>query len=441
MNDRLRIIVVALLLPAASCTPEHEWSNPFDPEAASLDFDGDGVPNGEDAAPRDRTCGRTAADVNNCGECGKVCFAEHATASCTGGQCQYTCDSGWSDVNGDLGSNPSDGCECETEDPQTDVNNCGECGNVCGVDHKGDTCEGGSCGCEPGWSDPDGDPANGCECLNQSEGSGGEVCCEAANGDICCENAKGYQECEPSGGRGGPYVLVPAGTFWMGCREDLNDSWNCGSDETPQHEVRLSSYGIDVHEVTQAEYKAFVDDTGHRTPSCDWEPVSTSDHPVVCVDWNDLRAYCQWAGGDLPTEAQWEYAARGPMLDADDYSAFPWGTNEIDCDHAVIYEDGNGCGTGGAWPFCSKTAGNSPFGQCDMAGNVWEWCLDWYGSGYYASSPLEDPDGPASGSSRVLRGGSWDGRTQDARAAGRSSYDPTYRRDRNGGRCARPGQL
>ena len=371
----LCVLCLPLALPSLCCGDRYEPENPYDPDAAHLDFDGDGVPNGEDGDPTDRNCGLTDDDVENCGECGHRCADEypHAVVKCSGGECSATgCSSGWSDVNGDLGSEGGDGCECE---------------NL----HVNDS---------------------------------------------------GYDECDSWNGRGGPYVLVPGATFWQGCRDDLNGSWGCSSEEKPQHEVHLTSYWIDVHEVTQAEYQAFGNDTGHRAPSCDWDPSGTPDHPVVCVSWDDLRAYCQWAGGDLPTEAQWEYAARGPMNDADDYAAFPWGSNEIDCDHAVIDEGGAGCGTGGAWPACSKQDGNSPFRLCDMAGNVWEWCLDWYSGSYYGDEtwPRTDPAGPGSGSSRVLRGGSLHYYPQFARAAYRHLYAPTSRYDDFGGRCARPGQ-
>ena len=225
----------------------------------------------------------------------------------------------------------------------------------------------------------------------------------APNGDPCCENEQGYPECEPSDGRGGPYIMIPAATFWMGCRDDLNGSLDCFEDELPQHEVHLSSYGIDKYEITQARYKAFVDDTGHREPYDDWDPVGKPNHPLTHASWYDVRDYCQWVGGRLPTEAQWEYAARGPMSSSDDYAAFPWGTNEIDCDHANYYE---GC-SGHTDPVGSRPLGVSPFGVHDLSGNAKEWCLDWYDSEYYAFSPVQDPEGPCSGGFHSMRGGSW----------------------------------
>jgi formylglycine-generating enzyme required for sulfatase activity len=223
----------------------------------------------------------------------------------------------------------------------------------------------------------------------------------------------------------------------MGCQDDLNDPWVCSSDdrEEPQHEVRLSAYSMDVHEITQAEYAEFVDD-GHvdREPTCDWSPADTPDRPVVCVSWDDVRTYCQWLDRDLPTEAQWEYAARGPMSDENDYATFPWGTDDIDCDRANY----SGC-SGDAADVETHPSGVSPFGLHDMSGNVWELCRDWFGSDYYDESPLDDPEGPIIASHRVLRGGSWIYSATDARTAYRGFHNPTSRSGSIGARCAGPG--
>ena len=258
----------------------------------------------------------------------------------------------------------------------------------------------------------------------------------------CIENSQGYQECERLDGRGGPFIVIPAATFWMGCRDELNGSSYSCLFETPQHEVQLSTYAIDKYEITQSQYKAFADSTGACYPVvCDsgnagWHPDARPDHPAVCLGWKDTRAYCKWLGGDLLTEAQWEYAARGPMSGPDDYTIFPWGTNYIDCRRAN-YGDCSGQND----QVGSHPSGASPFGVMDMAGNVWEPCLDWYSDDYYQrfeSSAAVDPQGPESGTGHVKRSGSWSPyAAHTMRSASRSTCH-SGRTDHFGGRCARP---
>jgi formylglycine-generating enzyme required for sulfatase activity len=229
-------------------------------------------------------------------------------------------------------------------------------------------------------------------------------------------------------------VLVPAGPFVMG-----SDPGEGGTDEEPEHVVRLSAYCIDVTEVTAADYRACVAAAGCVAPSCEYRP---DDHPVVCVDWSRAAAYCAWAGKRLPTEAEWEKAARGgcelaapAACGIEDERTYPWGDAPPSCALA----NGEGCG-GNTDAVGSRPAGDSAYGAHDMSGNAWEWVADWYDAGYYATcaSGCSDPAGPGSGADRVLRGGSWlYGGASDVRAAYRFWLDPTTALNDLGLRCAR----
>ena len=207
-------------------------------------------------------------------------------------------------------------------------------------------------------------------------------------------------------------VYVPAGEFLMGST-DAEISQGCGSDtdcinwavnERPQHSVTPDAYWIDQTEVTNAQYARCV-----VAGSCS-EPVNKSsskrssyygntefnDYPVIYVNWAQASGYCTWAGGHLPTEAQWEKAARGP-----DGRIYPWGSQAPDANLANFNSIMGDTTKVGSYP-----SGASIYGALDMAGNVWEWVADWYGS--YSGTSQGNPTGPASGGDgRVLRGGSW----------------------------------
>jgi len=240
-------------------------------------------------------------------------------------------------------------------------------------------------------------------------------------------------------------VYVPAGEFLMGSADSDKDAEN---DEKPQHRIYLDAFWIDSTEVTNAMFARFVTATGYKTDAekegggfiytgSAWEYVNGADwrhpgglatnitgldnYPVVQVSWNDAQAYCQGASKALPTEAQWEKAARGT-----DGRLYPWGNQTATCAYAVMNDgSGNGCGQGAAaWAVKSRPRGVSPYGALDMAGNVWEWVIDWYDSQYYASSPSRNPTGPSSGATHVLRGGSWYGTATSVRAASRHAGAP-----------------
>ncbi len=220
------------------------------------------------------------------------------------------------------------------------------------------------------------------------------------------------------------YVWIPPGKFQMGCIPE--DSQATGR-EKPRHWVEITrGFWLSRTPVTVAAYAGSVGPTGRKKmpdyPSFNpgW---SKTDHPMVNVSWDDAKAYCQWAGGRLPTEAEWEYAARGGKSGL----VYPWG-NELGSENAN-YDSGGTCPVG-SYPA-------NGFGLDDMAGNVWEWCSDWYDDNYYSLSPDKNPQGPSSGKVRVLRGGSWFVNPRNLRASGRLRLPPDSRSDFIGFRCAR----
>ena len=229
-------------------------------------------------------------------------------------------------------------------------------------------------------------------------------------------------------------VYVPAGEFLMGS----GDADGLAEDnEKPQHTVYLGAYWIDRTEVTNAQYRKCVEAGACREPECPYSwghesAYNAPDHPVVCVSWYDARAYAAWVGGWLPTEAEWEKAARGT-----DGRIYPWG-DEFDgnrlnyCDRNCTKGDIDTSVDDGyvvTAPVGSYLSGTSPYGALDMAGNVWEWVADWYDAEYYGRSPARNPQGPASGDYRVLRGGDFGGNAvADARCACRlSAWNPLDR--------------
>ena len=228
-----------------------------------------------------------------------------------------------------------------------------------------------------------------------------------------------------------PYVWIPPGEFWMGATpQDIEAE----ADEKPRHRVRISKgFWMGETPVTVAAYKRFAREKSRGLPPApDFNPGWTKeDHPVVRVTWDEATAYCEWAGGRLPTEAEWEYAARGGK----DGLKYPWGND-------ITPENANYSG--------SKWKGTSPVrsypanarGLSDMAGNVWEWVADWYDEDYHgtftSNEPAEDPRGPDRQTGvRVVRGGSYVDDAGDLRVSYRGRYVPVYWSYTFGFRCVR----
>ena len=226
-------------------------------------------------------------------------------------------------------------------------------------------------------------------------------------------------------------VYIPEGYFQMGTSSGKED-------EKPMHFVFTPAYFIDQYEVSNAKYMEFVRATGHETPfHMDDENFNKPDFPVVGINWHDAMAYAKWKGGRLPTEAEWEKAARG-----NDDRLWPWGNV---WDKGFFFYFVNIFGDQDNYPTTAPVdyyqSGASPFGLLNTAGNVWEWCLDWYDKDYYRISPEINPEGPEKtpfNKMEVLRGGSWINSIEGVQIVHRARNFPHIKNKIYGFRTVRP---
>jgi len=235
-------------------------------------------------------------------------------------------------------------------------------------------------------------------------------------------------------------ALAPAGPFEMGGNEGADD-------EKPVHTVTLDDFYIDLYEVTNSQYALCVD-AGVCDPTTDTTAFESSysrriyygnaeyaDYPVIYANWYEAQAYCEWRGARLPTEAEWEKAARGGL----DGKLYPWGDEapvcETGAENGAKFDDDGACNDTDTERVGSY--GPNGYGLYDMAGNLWEWVNDWYDEDYYDNSPTNNPLGPEEGSFPVLRGGAWGDDSDRLRVSDRRFNDPKSGALNIGFRCAR----
>jgi formylglycine-generating enzyme required for sulfatase activity len=264
--------------------------------------------------------------------------------------------------------------------------------------------------------------ATGCDSGGSSSapGGGGGMSGGAGGGG---GGATSAFQCKGSGAVG-DLVAVPAGEFTMGCNTAVDNE--CADDELPMRVVNLDAFEIDRTEVSQDQYASCVNAGACAPPTCAWD-CGAGSLPAGCITQDDAEYFCAWAGKRLPTEAEWEKAARGS-----DGRKFPWGNEAPDCSRVNM----SGC-TNERSPVGSLPAGASPYGALDMAGNMVEMVADYYDPSYYAVAPNANPLGPPSGSTYVGRGGGWKSLPYWHRTSVRDWYDPDDAGKSLGFRCAR----
>jgi len=231
------------------------------------------------------------------------------------------------------------------------------------------------------------------------------------------------------------WITIEGDAFRMGGEDgDL--------DETPIHDVVVPTFEMLKTEVTLGQYVACMDAGMCSQPldgenGCEWNPEGRDDQPVNCVTWYQAQDYCGWVGGRLPSEAEWEFAARSRGKD----TLYPWGNEEATCDYAIMEDPvypGMCCGIEGLWDVCSRSPwGDSEQGLCDLAGHLWEWNQDWYHASYVGAPDDGSAWEAGGGTARVARGGSCGNNHETLRSANRDYRDPADAILGLGFRCAR----
>jgi formylglycine-generating enzyme required for sulfatase activity len=322
-----------------------------------------------------------------CNPRGGCLYRYNTDCTGTGGDCRedYTCDPAGSLGNCDIpGAPTNEGMRCND-------------GNACTGDGL---CSSGVCtGGQPlaeGTSCDDGLMCNGTDtcdangsCIHSGHPCGNLVCNEVND---TCETPTVE------------WIQIPGGTYMMGSDDGE-------SDEQPVHEVTISDFMMAKTEVTVEQYGHCVTAGACSEPpldiGCNWGEDGRDDHPIGCLTYEQAVEFCTWVRGRLPTEAEWEYASRGGGQDI----IYPWGNDPPSCEYAVMFEDGDGCGTQSNWPVCSKAAGNTSQGLCDMAGSEWEWVQDYYHDDYTCAptdgSAWMDDECSTWPTGLLQRGGSW----------------------------------
>ncbi len=399
----------------------------------------DGKPCTDDACEGGQCIFPPVADGSQCDD-GNACTVDD---SCSGGDCEggpidcshldTPCQRGvCEEESGACAAyDVDDGTECDDGDACTvdDVCQSGQCVGE-GLDSDGDGYIDAECGgsdCDDGDADVHPMAAEGLDAAGSCD-DGIDNDCDACTdaGDLDCG---GLEPC---------WLVIPEGIFEMGSTDEQAED-----DELAVREVEVAGFEMTKTEVTVAQYAACVDvggcayDQDELPAGCVWHDRQDLPYrPMNCVTWQQADNFCAWVGGRLPSEAEWEYAARSAGRDI----VYPWGDAPATCDLAVIEEEEGsaGCGSGAAADVCSRPDGNSDQGLCDMASNVWEWVWDYYHNSYVGAPNNANPWLSPATSSRALRGGSWYYDGSKARAANRGAEDPE-RHDCTGGgfRCAR----
>ena len=246
------------------------------------------------------------------------------------------------------------------------------------------------------------------------------------------DSAETDREITPPGTRGSVMIAVSAGDFMIGINPETDDGYDNYDDEKPYRKIYIDKFYIDKYEATVEDYKECVKAReckklptyqGRLGRVCNWQHKDRLNHPINCLSWEDADKLCKWAGKQLPTEAEWEKAARGV-----DGRKFPWGNQDATCEYASFHEKDSigsadwGCGTGITSPVGSMPKGVSPYGAMDMIGNANEWVSGWYFDDYYRKAPRKNPPGAKSGLSRIARGGAFNDRAYAIRVTYRNAY-------------------